>query len=114
MTIYMPDFLKHKECYFEDPRVSRYRLTDKATEKDLDSYIDFYLRPSYPYVLEPKVTVEQICKKVKEDIEDYIKNKNRYTIENNVLVAIDGKPVEVPEKSLLEVLDSGKDGGFLD
>ena len=112
MTVYMPDFLKHKECYFEDPRVSRYRLTDKATEKDVDSYIDFYLRPGYPYVLEPVLTVEQICKKIKEDVEDYIKNKERYTIEDNKLVAIDGKPVEVPEKSLVEILNSN--GDFLD
>ena len=93
----MPYYMKNKEWYFFDPRYFRHRLTDKATEKALDSYLDAY---SNGY---GAVDYKTLLKRTKADIEDYIKNKDRYTLEIDqfgtyTLTAVDGKKVEFFKK----------------
>ncbi len=89
----MPYYMTNEEWFFFDPRVFRHRLTDKVTEKALDSYLEYY---SNGYgAMEYKSLVEQ----TKKDIEDYTKNKERYTFTKNdlgvyYLTAIDGKRVD--------------------
>ena len=89
MMLAMPEFMKHKECFYCDPREMRLKLTDKATQEDVDSYLQhFSLRQDY------KTLVQQVIK----DIEDYRVNKARYTFEDDgnmfILATIDGKEVK--------------------
>ncbi len=93
----MPYYMTNKEWYYFDPRYFRHRLTDKATEKALDSYLDAY---SNGY---GAVDYKTLLKRTKADIEDYIKNKDRYTLEKDqfgtyTLTAVDGKKVEFFKK----------------
>ena len=90
----MPYYMKNKEWYFFDPRYFRYRLTDKITDKALDSYLDSYSNGygAVPY--------EILVERTKADIEDYIKNKDRYTLTKDqfgtyTLTAVDGKEVSL-------------------
>ena len=105
-VVFMPKFLDNRKCYYEDPRVTRYKLTDLATKKDIDSYIDYYT------LIYPTVPYEKIIAKMEEDVKDYMKNKDRYTIEDNKLIAIDGKPIEITGEEGIDLLFSK--GGFLD
>lgn len=90
----MPYYMKNKEWYFFDPRCFRHRLTDKAPVKAIDSYLDAYSNGygAVPY--------EILVERTKADIEDYIKNKGRYTLTKDqfdtyTLTAVDGKKVEL-------------------
>lgn len=92
----IPYYMKNKEWYFFDPRYFRHRLTDKAPDKALDSYLDSYSN-GYCAVL-----YDMLVERTKADIEDYIKNKNRYTLTKDhfgtyTLTAIDGKEVDLFE-----------------
>lgn len=94
----MPYFSQKSEWTYIDPRVvGRARLTDKATPKVVKSYVDYLAHYSYSYMNDPDAE-EKLKELAKTDIEDFKKNKNRYTFEvyNDIqyLVAIDGKSLE--------------------
>lgn len=93
----------HAEAWYFDPREWRVKLTDKATEEDIDSYIE---RFSTGF---SALDYDELVKRTKADIEDFIKNKNRYTLKKDQfghqeLVAVDGK-----ELDYLECLSSEED-----
>lgn len=93
----MPYYMKNKEWYFFDPRYFRYRLTDKATKKAIDSYLDSYAGGYHA------IDYDVLIERTKADIEDYIKNKDRYTISKDqfgtyTLTAVDGKEVSLSKR----------------
>lgn len=95
-----PYFWKNPEWYYDDPRVEdRLRLTDKATKKAILSYIEEYAN-SYGMMEIPE-RYEIVRQWVIDDIEDYKKNKHRYTIkfykngDTPKLIAIDGKKIHL-------------------
>lgn len=42
MVAYMPYFMTNKEWYYFDAKDFKYKLTDKAPKKAVDSYKEFY------------------------------------------------------------------------
>lgn len=97
-TIESPYYWKNPAWTYRDPRVlGRVRLTDKATPKAIESFIEDYSHYTYPYFTNPHAD-EMFRKYAQEDIEDFKKNKHRYSLEKDengiqTLVAIDGKPI---------------------
>lgn len=100
LTIESPYYWKNPEWTYIDPRVpGRVRLTDKATPKAIQSFINHNAHYTYPYFTSPNAD-EIFSKYARDDIEDFKKNKDRYTLEKDEegtqrLVAIDGKPIEI-------------------
>lgn len=98
-TIKPPYYFKNPEWFYHDDRkdFGRYRLTDRATQKAIESFINDYAHYTYPYFENPNAE-ETFRKLAQEDIEDYKKNKHRYTLEmingTQNLVAVDGKPID--------------------
>lgn len=95
-------FESNKEWYYFDPRKIRLKLTDKATPKAINSYIEHYcLLEGMPLSLNDEEFVElekEIRERTKQDIKEYKENKERYTFEidergNQILTKIDGKPI---------------------
>lgn len=95
-------FESNKEWYYFDPRKIRLKLTDKATPKAINSYIEHYcLLEGMPLSLNDEEFAElekEIREKTKQDIKEYKENKERYTFEtdergNQILTKIDGKPI---------------------
>ncbi len=104
----IPYFIQNPKCYYKDPRVTRYKVRDAISKKELESYLSYYSQefPDVPY--------EKICEKVKQDYLEYVENKDRYTFDDhNTLVAIDGKPIVVDGDKIFNAILKG-DGGFLD
>ena len=100
-TIESPYYWKNPEWYYHDDRkgYGRYRLTDKATPKAIESFVNHYAHYTYPYFEYPNA--EEMFRKIaQEDIEDFKKNKHRYTLEideygTQILTKVDGKPIEI-------------------
>lgn len=92
-----PYYRENKDWFYLDPRKGRYRLTDKATPKAIESFIDNYAHYTYDLFILPNA-VEIATEWAKEDIKDFKENKSRYTFERNGhgilnLVAVDGKKI---------------------
>lgn len=99
ITLKEPYYFKNKDWFFHDPREGRYRLTDKATPKAIESFIDDYAHYTYGLFDLPNA-VEIATEWAKHDIEDFKKNKSRYTFKRDDheilnLVAVDGKKLEL-------------------
>ena len=93
-------FEKNKEWYFFDPRVFRLRLTDKATPKAIESYIERYcqLEGSGILNIDWAHLREEITERTTQDIAEFKHNKSRYELKPNdfgtmELVSIDGEPI---------------------
>ena len=89
-----PFYESNKEWYYFDYRSMRNKLTDKATPRALDSYIDYLID------IRPEASMEHIKELIKKDLEDYVKNKNRYGFTLDAegiknLTSIDGKKIDV-------------------
>ncbi len=89
---------KNNKWFYFDIRYFRRRLTDKATKKAINSYIE-------DLVINPMnlISMKTAIKRVIFDIKDYAKNKHRYTFELDCynhysLTHVDGKPVEMFSK----------------
>ncbi len=97
ITYEPPYFWKNPKWYYHDPRYNRLRLTDEATPKAIQSYINHYAHYVFGIASLPN-SVELASQYAKEDLEDYKNNKNRYTFKtdedgNRCLIAIDGKSI---------------------
>lgn len=95
-------FESNKEWYYFDPRKIRLKLTDKATPKAINSYIEHYcLLEGMPLSFNDEEFAElekEIRERTKQEIREYKENKERYTFEtdergNQILTKIDGKPI---------------------
>ncbi len=95
-------FESNKEWYYFDPRKIRLKLTDKATPKAINSYIEHYcLLEGMPLSLNDEEFAElekEIRERTKQDMKEYKENKERFTFEidergNQILTKIDGKPI---------------------
>lgn len=101
MIIYTrPYHMKNKDWYYYDPRHSRIRLTDKATPKAINDYVEHNAVYNFWGDDSPEFIdhlFDEFRKEASDDIKDFKENKHRYTIEYdkdrnwNVLVAVDGK-----------------------
>lgn len=102
ITYTPPYYMKNKDWYYYDPRHERVRLTDKATQKAVDSYVEhksvhvFWGDNSPEFI---SYLFEKFTKEASDDIKEFKENKRHYTFEYdkkfdwNVLVAIDGKKI---------------------
>lgn len=95
-------YTTNKEWYYIDPRKCTSKLTDKATPKAINSYIEhFSLLEGAPLSLNDEEFAElekEIRERTKQEIRDYKENKERYTFEtdergNQILTKIDGKSI---------------------
>ncbi len=89
----VPYFYQNFDFWYEDPRAGRKKLTDKADEKAIDSYLEEMS------AVHPQLDWDKLCDVTARDIEEFKQNKDRYTFETDsigrrTLVAVDGKRIE--------------------
>lgn len=97
-----PYFQKNKDWFYIDPRKCMTRLTDKATSKAIESYVEHYCRlEGMPVSLDDeqfKELEKDIRERTRQDIKEYRENKSRYEFQidergNHILIKIDGNSV---------------------
>lgn len=102
ITYKPPYYWKNKKWYYYDPRYSRYRLTDNATQKAIDSFIEFNSLYVFWGDNSPEFIshlFKEFKQKALDDIKDFKENNHRYSLEckegehHYTLVAVDGKKV---------------------
>ncbi len=101
ITYTKPYFMKNPNWFYFDARKDRMRLTDKATQKAVDSFVDFYYKISISSC-PVEVPVKYWYDVAKEDIEDFKKNKQRYELRPDEfgemeLAKIDGEDIKLED-----------------